>query len=156
MTSILLFAATITTGSVAGLFYGFACAVMPGLRRVDDRTFVATFGAINRRIINAWFLLIFLGSPVLIAAAGVAQFVAGGEQPWVPMAAAAALTVASATITGAVNVPLNNALDAASNRHEDPALVRAAFETRWRRGNVARTVASTAAFGCLVWAVAIS
>ncbi len=101
MTLTLLIAATISTGLVAGLFYGFACAVMPGLRQVDDASFVTVFRAINRRILNGWFLIAFLGSPVLIVATGVAQFVVGGPQPWVPLAAAAALTVISSAITGA-------------------------------------------------------
>jgi uncharacterized membrane protein len=35
-----LIAATITTGLIAGLFFAFACAVMPGLHRTEDRTFV--------------------------------------------------------------------------------------------------------------------
>jgi uncharacterized membrane protein len=29
-----------TAGLVAGLFYGFACGVMPGLARADDRTLI--------------------------------------------------------------------------------------------------------------------
>ena len=32
-----LLAATVTTGLTAGLFYSFACAVMPGLRHAADR-----------------------------------------------------------------------------------------------------------------------
>ena len=155
MIATLLISATITTGLVAGLLYGFACAVLPGLRQVEDDTFVAAFRAINRRIINGWFVVTFLGSPVLIAATGVAQFVAGGRQPWLPMLAAAALTVLSLAITGGINVPLNNALDAA-DPVTGPSLARSSFETRWVRANIARSVASTAAFGCLIWAITIS
>jgi uncharacterized membrane protein len=154
MTLTLLIAATISTGLVAGLFYGFACAVMPGLGQVDDASFVTVFRAINRRILNGWFMIAFVGSPLLIVATGVAQFVVGGPQPWEPLATAAALTVISSAITGRVNVPLNNALDAAGSG--DPARQRSAFETRWRRANIARSVASSAAFGALVWAIAIS
>ena len=154
MTLSLLIAATISTGLVAGLFYGFACAVMPGLGQVDDAAFVTVFRAINRRILNGWFLIAFLGSPVLIVATGVAQLVVGGPQPWVPLAAAAALTVISWVITGRVNVPLNIALDAAGSA--DPTPVRVAFETRWRRANIARSAASAAGFGSLIWAIAIS
>lgn len=35
-----LIAATITTGLVSGLFYGFSVAVMPGLRRTGDRAVI--------------------------------------------------------------------------------------------------------------------
>ena len=58
-------------------------------------------------------------------------------------------------ITGAGNIPLNNALDAAGpvdNDVADLAAVRAAFESRWVRLNVVRALTSTLALGCLVLA----
>jgi uncharacterized membrane protein len=51
-------------------------------------------------------------------------------------------------ITGAVNVPLNNAL--AANRD------RRAFEARWVRFNHVRTVASVLAFAAALVAVVAS
>src|ERR671916_3351001 len=36
-----LVAATVAMGLLAGLFYSYACSVMPGLSRTDDRTFVS-------------------------------------------------------------------------------------------------------------------
>ena len=38
-----LIAATLTMGLMAGVFGIYSNAVMPGLRRTDDRTFVAAF-----------------------------------------------------------------------------------------------------------------
>ena len=38
-----LIAATLTTGLMAGVFGIYSNAIMPGLRRTDDRTFVAAF-----------------------------------------------------------------------------------------------------------------
>ena len=38
-----LIAATLTTGLMAGVFGIYSNAIMPGLRRTDDRTFVASF-----------------------------------------------------------------------------------------------------------------
>nr|BFE81336.1 hypothetical protein GCM10020093_039370 [Planobispora longispora] len=60
-------------------------------------------------------------------------------------------------VTAAVNVPLNNAIDAAGDPAAiaDPAAVRAAFETRWVRWNVVRAVSSTAALACLAWALVL-
>lgn len=149
-----LIAATISAGLIAGLYYGFACAVMPGLRQVDDQTFVATFRSINRAIINGWFLVAFIGSPLLIVAFFISAVIVGGPQPWIPMTTAAALTILSSAITGGINVPLNNAVE--KSAVQDAGIVRSRFENRWRRANMARTAASTAAFGALVWAVAIS
>ena len=47
-----LMGATLTMGLVAGAFALYAHTIMPGLRKTDDRTFVAAFGQIDRAIIN--------------------------------------------------------------------------------------------------------
>jgi uncharacterized membrane protein len=152
----LLISSTVATGLSAGLLYGFACAVMPGLKDVDDRAFVAVMQSVNRRILNGWFLATFLGAPVLTVSAAVAAFLADGVDQRFTVGGAALLSVLSVAITGSINVPLNNALDAAGdpNALSSPAGVRARFERRWTRGNLARAAASTAAFGGLVWALA--
>jgi uncharacterized membrane protein len=54
-------------------------------------------------------------------------------------------------------VPLNNELAAAGDPDHiaDLAGVRERFEASWVRWNIARAVASTAAFGCLIWALVL-
>jgi len=153
LTSWLLVAATITAGLAAGLLYAFAVAVMPGLANVHDAAFVAVMQSINRSILNPWFLLTFLGAPVLAIAAVIARYVTGGPGPWWPLISATALALLSVLITAALNVPLNNALDAAGST--DAAGVREAFESRWVSWNKVRTVVSTASFGFLVLALAL-
>ena len=44
----MLSVATVTNGLLAGAFFVFSCAVVPGLRRVDDHTFVRAFQTIAR------------------------------------------------------------------------------------------------------------
>lgn len=75
--------------------------------------------------------------------------------PWI--VAALVLYVLTLVITMAINVPLNNELAAAGapDRIADLAAVREHFEAKWVRWNVARAVASTAAFGCLTWALVL-
>ncbi|WP_354640048.1 DUF1772 domain-containing protein [Kitasatospora camelliae] len=152
---ITLVAAVIATGLSAGLFYAYACSVMPGLGRADDRTFVEAMQRINVAILNGWFMLSFLGALVLIVAAGVLHLGAGARSalPWI--AVAAVLYLAMLVITGVVNVPLNDRLAAAgsSDSGMDLAAVRADFEAVWVRWNVVRAVVSTAAFGFLTWAL---
>jgi uncharacterized membrane protein len=150
-----LVAAAVTVGLMAGLFAAFSYAVMPGLRRVDDRAFVAIMQRINVAIINPWFLVCFLGGLLFTALAGVLHL--GGESraavPWI--VAGFVLYAWTLAITGRVNVPLNNALDAAGPPEQiaDLPAVRGQFEARWVRWNTVRAVTSTAAFGCLVWAL---
>lgn len=149
-----LVAAAITVGLMAGLFAAFAYAVMPGLRRVDDAAFVAAMQQINVAITNPWFLVCFLGGLLFPALAGVLHL-ADGSRPGLPwIAAGLVLYAGTVVITGRVNVPLNNALAGAdASVGADLSAVRRRFEPRWVRWNVVRAVISTAAFGCLVWAL---
>lgn len=152
----ILIAATIATGWEVGVFGLYAHTVMPALRRVDDRTFVAAFQALDRAILNPWFLSAFLGAPVLCAVATVLVWGDGGEpRIWMPVAFV--LLFVGLIITFAVNVPLNNAIKAAGepDRIADLGAVRRAFdEARWARWNLVRTVTMAAAFVILVLAVA--
>jgi len=150
-----LLAATVATGLSAGLFFGFACAVMPGLARTGDRAFTETMRHINVAIVNPVFLAVFAGSPLLIALATLAHLGQAGL-PWV--AAALVLYLAGVVITGRVNIPLNNELAAGGDpgRPPGPGAVRARFEARWVRWHLVRTVALTASFACLTWALAVT
>jgi len=145
-----LLAAAVLAGLQAGTYYTWASGVMPGLARTDDRTFVEAMQQMNVAIVNPVFLLSFLGAPVLAVAAIAAC--APSARPWA--IAGAALAVGTVLITGAGNIPLNNALEAAGpvSQIKDLAAVRADFEGLWVKLNVARTLTSTGALACLVWA----
>ncbi|HVX06787.1 DUF1772 domain-containing protein [Humibacter sp.] len=138
-----LVAATVSTGLLAGVFQLYAFAVMPGLRRVDDRTFVTAFAALDRAIVNPWFLLaIFFGAPVLCAVATVGSW---SDAPAVWAIVALVGTAACVVITMAVHLPVNNALKAASTDAAlDAASIRRRFgEARWAAWNLVRAVLST-------------
>lgn len=159
MRTIVLIAATMSMGFIAGAFLLYAHAVMPGLKRVDDRTFVGAFQALDRAIVNPFFMASsFLGALVLTAAAGLLQLgESGSVLAWTVVAFA--LYVPAVVVTGAINVPRNDAIQAAGSPDEisDLATVRKAFdESKWNRWNVVRTVLSTAAFLCLAAALAVS
>jgi uncharacterized membrane protein len=157
--TVLLIAATVTTGLTAGVFGLYAHTVMPGLRHTDDRTFIAAFQALDRAIINPWFLGGgFLGALLATGAAAAAQLGAGHGPVLAWTVAALALYLVAFVVTVAVHLPLNNGLKAAGepDRLPDPGAVRARFDVaRWERWNVARAVASTVALGCLAWALVL-
>jgi len=52
---------------------------------------------------------------------------------------------------------LNNQIQAAGEPDHiaDLAAVRENFESKWVRWNIARAASSTAAFGCLTWALTL-
>jgi uncharacterized membrane protein len=154
--AISLLGATLTMGLVAGAFVLYAHTIMPGLKKTDDRTFVAAFQSLDRAIINPWFMLAgFAGALVLTAAAALAHL-GRDALPWI--LAALVLYLIAVVITMAVNVPLNDAIKAAGDpdRIRDLAAVRERFdETRWAAWNLVRVATSVAAFGSLAWALVL-
>jgi uncharacterized membrane protein len=155
--TISLLTATTTTGLIAGVFFAYACSVMPGLARSSDLTLVETMQNINRAILNPWFLLPFVGSIPLVALAAVLAWRGDGGPalPWI--IAALVVYVVAFLITMGVNVPLNNELDVAGDpdRIADPAAVRERFEDRWVTWNILRSLVHTVAFCLLAWALVV-
>ena len=68
---LVLGAAVIALGLLAGLYYAFDVAVMPALTAADDRTLVDAMQHMIDKIENPAHFLTLLGAPVL---AGIAMF----------------------------------------------------------------------------------
>jgi len=134
----------LTLGVMAGVFFTFSNSIMPALARSDDRTFVEAMQKINVVIVNGRFLLFFVGALIAAGIAAALHLTAGSRRvlPWLVLAFA--LYLAVIIITGTVNIPLNNQLNAASLTNASAA--REAFETIWIRWNLARTILSLGAF----------
>jgi uncharacterized membrane protein len=151
-------AAVLAMGLLAGLFYSYACSVMPGLADADDRTLIDAMRQINEAIENPVFYASFLGAPALAIAALVIERRAGaaGAVRWI--AIALALYGVALVVTGALNIPLNDDLADAGDPASigDLAAVRDDFEGPWVAWNIVRTVASIGAFGCLAYALWLS
>src|SRR5438046_2655738 len=113
--NVTLIGATIAAGLMAGLFFAFASAIMPTLRGADDRAFVDVMQRINVAIVNPVFMTVFMGGLVIAAAAVVVHWRDDGRDALAWMIAGLVLYVAMFLITIAVNVPLNNQLDAAGD-----------------------------------------
>lgn len=144
-------AATVTTGLMAGMFFAFSFSVMPGLTRVDDRTFVVAMQQVNAATNeSAAFGLTFSVAFVLLGAAAVVHHRLGlRTATWWILAALALYTVAVG-ITVAVHIPLNEALDGAGHPgQEQLASVRSSFEQPWNSAHIVRTLTGTLALGCL-------
>jgi len=157
--TLLLLLATMTTGLTAGAYALYAHTVMPGLGRADDRTFVAGFQALDRAIVNPWFMAGgFLGAPVLTAAVAVTHL-SETQRPVLPWTVLAlVLDLVTVAVTVAVNVPRNDRLKAAGDPEViDVAAVRAQFgERTWARWNLVRVLLSLVVFAALAWALVVS
>ncbi len=154
--AVALLAATMTMGIGAGVFQLYNFAIMPGLGRTDDRTFVGAFQQIDRAIIGPWLFLFFFGGLGFTALAAALHF---GEDersalPWIGVAFVLHLAVVVMTVR--INVPLNDGIKAAGepDKIANLSAVRERFhEARWVSWNLFRAVAATVAFGCLAWAL---
>jgi|SRR5690606_1836880 len=158
----LLVLATFLCSVVNGFLFAFAVVVMPGIERLDDRSFIRAFQVIDAVIQNnqPLFIAAWVGSALaLIAAAAVgAPALAGGER--LLLIGATVLYVLGVQVaTIAVNIPLNNRLQRLDVDAADPAArtaARAAFEPKWNRWNVMRTaVASVVTLALIVLLVRV-
>ncbi len=156
---VVLLAATITMGIGAGVYQLYSFAIMPGLRRTTDRTFVGAFQQIDTAIVGP-FLLVFFFGPLILTVLAVALHLGVDERsllPWIGIALGLQLVILVITI--AINVPLNNQIKAAGDPDtiDDLSSVREAFnESKWVGWNLFRVVTSTVASGCLAWALVLS
>ena len=138
--------AAVTAGIVAGLFFVFSVVIMPALARIPGSAGIAAMQAINIVIIRALFLVVFLGTAVATVALALLA-----PDP-LHLLAAAAYVIGVIGVTAAVNVPLNNALDAVAADSADGERLWRHYLTRWTAWNHVRTVTSTVAMAALVLA----
>ncbi|MEB4614435.1 anthrone oxygenase family protein [Leucobacter sp. M11] len=147
--------ALVANGLLAGLFFVFAVAIGPAMRRLDDSIYVHTFRAINSAILNGRFLAVFFAAPIAAVACAALHFWRGGSAPMLPTVAGAVCSVLTFGITAAGNVPLNNALERAPVHTEaQRRSARQHFEMPWNRRNLARSGTSTGAIVFLAIALA--
>jgi uncharacterized membrane protein len=154
--SLLLIGATMTMGLAAGTFLLWQHTIMPGLHHTDDRTFIGAFQAMDRAIINPWFMLSAFVGPLVLTIAAVIVYRGTSGFPWI--AVALGLYVIAVIVTMAINVPMNDSLRAAGDPSHiaNLAHVRQQFnEARWSAWNLLRAVTTTTAFGLLAWALVL-
>jgi uncharacterized membrane protein len=147
-------ASAVCCGAVAGVFFAFSTFVMGGLRRLAPAQGLAAMQSINRAAVTPAFMALLFGTAVLCLGLVVGAGLSWSERgaPW-SLAGGALYLAGSIGVTGAVNVPLNNALDAV-----DPADTRAAlrwrrYATRWTAWNHVRALTCAAATALLAIAL---
>jgi uncharacterized membrane protein len=154
---IVLAAGTVAMGLVAGLYFAWGVAVMPGLGDLDDRAFVDAAQQLDDAIRNPLFFLTFLAALVLPGVAVYMERNVGLRQatPWI--VAALILYGIGVLITMGIHEPLNNDLTDAGDpsRIADVAGVRDDFEDPWVVWHIVRTVFTTAALGALAYALVL-
>lgn len=160
MTQLLLGAGIVSTGLVAGLFFGWSVSVIPGTRRLDSAGYVNLMQHVNREILTPRFLVLFVGVPIVLGAAAIAQFRSGDHRRGALVAASAVTYLVGVFgVTAARNVPLNDALDSfdlAGSTGDQIEARRRSYEVPWNRWNTVRAVANVAAFTLAVSAALVA
>lgn len=106
---ILTLVTAVASAAVGGLFFAFSTFVMRGLNRTDPAAAAVAMRGINAEAqANPAFLVVFLGTGVLALGLGVAAVF--DRDPL--LIAGSVLAVVPVLVTVAVNVPLNNRLEA--------------------------------------------
>ena len=138
-------AAAISSAAVGGLFYAFSTFVMRGLDRARPVEAIAAMKGINAEAqANGPFLALFLGSAVLALVVGVIAAIHFTRPGSGFIIAGAVLALVAVVVTMAVNVPLNDALDAldpGSMSAPDALRQWRAYLVPWTAWNHVRTVA---------------
>jgi uncharacterized membrane protein len=137
-TGVLVGIVVVGSALVAGVMFAFSTAVMPALAHRPAAEGAAAMQQINRVILNP----VFLGIYLLTAVASATLLVLG---TWPERVAGLLYLLGVFVVTAAVNVPLNNRLDAADVASGDGQRFWAHYLRRWTAWNHARAVAGTAA-----------
>ncbi|UFH57900.1 DUF1772 domain-containing protein [Spirosoma sp. KNUC1025] len=148
MHTIILGVTATATALMGGLFYAFSWAVMPGLKRLPDASYILAMQSINRAIQNPVFFAAFLGAAFLLPLSTYLDY--SPTKPlsvrfWLLLAASGVYIVGVIGVTIGGNVPLNETLDAFDVQAASVSDVlnhRRAFELPWSQLHMVRTGAS--------------
>jgi len=146
--------ATLSTGLVAGVYYGFSVAVNPAFARLPDGQYIRAMQEINDAIQNPFFAVSFFGAPLLLAlATGLYARRPRGRQFGLVLAATLVFWVGSLGVTAGGNIPLNEQLASyAPGATASAATIRRQFAQPWNRWHQVRTLASIGALALLLGA----
>ncbi|HET9494870.1 MAG TPA: anthrone oxygenase family protein [Chloroflexia bacterium] len=143
------------SGLMAGVFFAFSSFVMKALARLSPAEGIAAMQSINITVINPLFMAVFLGTAVAGLVVAVAALLRWNEPGAAYLLLGGALyLVGCFVVTGAFNVPRNNALAATAPGDPNAHRLWADYLSRWTAWNHVRTAASLAAAAVLTIALA--
>ena len=144
-------AAAVSSAVLTGVLFAFSTSVLPALVQRPVPEGMVAMQTMNRTILNPWFGVVFGGSALLCLAVAVSAPFTGDQDGAGWRFAGGALYVVGVTLeTVAINVPMNERLDAADAHTADGHAVWAGFVPRWTRWNNVRTALGVVASALLV------
>ncbi|KVO50823.1 hypothetical protein WJ77_21950 [Burkholderia ubonensis] len=155
VTLVLLWFSAIGCGLKAGVYFAFSTFVMTSLGRLAPEAGVAAMNAINVDIVRSLFMPVFLGTTLASLALAILALLNRSEPGAIWIVAGGAIYVLGMfVVTMVFNVPLNDALAATDASSAEGGAFWARYLRDWTVWNHARTVASAAACGLFIAALA--
>ena len=152
MVSMIAAATAIGSGLMAGLFFAFSVAVMPGFRRITPVSGLSAMQAINIAIVNPLFLLVFLGTAVASGVLVIAMIWRGIDLLTAHFILGGTLyLVGVILVTAVINVPMNNAITGLNASATESAGRWQDYLRRWTAWNHVRTISALLATAFLVF-----
>ena len=141
------------TGLSAGLCFTWSNSITPGIGKLNDFGFLMSFQQMNRVILNPTFYIVFIGPFFLgIINLFILKNISSGLW-WLLIVSVLIYFLGVILVTVFGNVPLNEILDKNNlktlNKIELRQL-RDAFENKWNRLHLIRTVTSLVSFITLI------
>lgn len=141
-------------GLVAGVFFAFSAFVMAALARLPPAQGIAAMQAINVAALNRWFMAVFLGTAAACVVLAVSSLLAWtGPGARLRLGGSVLYLVGAVLVTGAFNVPLNEALAAVQPGSDAGASLWPHYVAGWTAWNHARAAASILAAALLTIAL---
>jgi len=111
LVSILLWAAALSSGLIAGVYFAFSGFIMKAFDKIETAQSVAAMNSINEVILRSLFMPVFFGSSIISFLLIVVAFVYWGDAgAGLVLIAGIVYFVGMFACTIIFNVPLNNAL----------------------------------------------
>ncbi len=146
----LTMASALGCGLMAGVFFAFSTFIMSALARLPAAQGIAAMQSINVVVLNSVFLTVFAGTAVLSIGAVVASVCTGWKPAVLWLIAGTVLYFfGNVVVTGACNVPQNDALACLDPASAEAAKFWKEYLVNWRAWNHVRTVTALAAAAAL-------
>lgn len=151
-----IIALVVLTGLSAGLCFTWSNSITPGIGRLNDFEYLASFQQMNRAILNPLFFIVFFG-PFFLSLINLYVFKSAPSSVlWLLILAAIIYVLGVLLVTIFGNVPLNEMLDKtelANASAYDLKTLRNNFEMKWNRLHLVRTISSAISFITLIISV---
>lgn len=154
--TVLLLAAALGCGTMAGVFFAFSAFVMRGLGRLPAPQGIAAMQSINVSAVTPPFMAALFGTAAACVAVAVSSWSRWGEPGAAPSLAGSLLyLVGTILVTIAFNVPRNEALAGVDPHGVEGARLWSGYLRSWTAWNHVRTVAALAAAASITWALLV-